>query len=223
MATLVVTPGTRIGKAADFQAGPGTYVRDDHIYAATLGRLKQLLPSTESDTTIKDKDEDAEQADSDSDGDDTMATDQQPKLPADPRPVLFVARRKEQDTVPSVGNLVVGKVLRINARFATVAIMMVEARPCKEDYQGVIRVQDVRATEKDSVRMANSFRPGDIIRARILSLGDLRSYYLSTAQNELGVILAQSVAGAPLVPVSWEEMQCSKTKVVEYRKCAKPY
>ena len=28
-------------------------------------------------------------------------------------------------------------------------------------------------------------------------------------------------AGAPLVPLSWQEMQCSETKVVEKRKVAK--
>ncbi|KDN36084.1 hypothetical protein K437DRAFT_276889 [Tilletiaria anomala UBC 951] len=57
-------------------------------------------------------------------------------------------------------------------------------------FQGVIRSQDVRATNKDSVRMNESFRPGDIVRAIVISLGDARSYYLSTASNELGVVYA---------------------------------
>lgn len=35
--------------------------------------------------------------------------------------------------------------------------------------------------------MYKSFRPGDIVRARVISLGDARQYYLSTAENELGV------------------------------------
>lgn len=34
------------------------------------------------------------------------------------------------------------------------------------------------------------------MRASVVSLGDARSYYLSTAQNELGVVYAKSVAGA---------------------------
>ena len=29
--------------------------------------------------------------------------------------------------------------------------------------------------------------------------------------------------GAVMVPISWQEMQCPKTKVKEFRKCAKPY
>ncbi|GJM87337.1 hypothetical protein PR202_ga25386 [Eleusine coracana subsp. coracana] len=68
-----------------------------------------------------------------------------------------------------------------------------------------------------------------------LSLGDARAYYLSTAQNELGVVSAQSMAGMPwcimqfmyrkycgrLVPISWTEMQCDLTGQIEQRKVAK--
>jgi exosome complex component CSL4 len=72
------------------------------------------------------------------------------------------------------------------------------------------------------VKIYNSFRPGDIIKAEVISLGDARSYILSTAKNELGVIFATSVAGATMVPISWQEMQCPKTKAIELRKCAKP-
>jgi len=67
-------------------------------------------------------------------------------------------------------------------------------------------VHDVRATEKDRVKIYSSFRPGDIIRAEVvqsslleagdsdrkISLGDQQSYYLSTAKNELGVLFARS-------------------------------
>lgn len=36
-----------------------------------------------------------------------------------------------------------------------------------------------------------------------ISLGDKRSYYLSTAKNEYGVIFAKSVAGATMIPIRW--------------------
>jgi exosome complex component CSL4 len=46
---------------------------------------------------------------------------------------------------------------------------------------------------------------------------------LSTAENELGVIKAVSASsGEVMIPISWKEMQCPKTKVKEARKCAKP-
>ena len=43
----------------------------------------------------------------------------------------------------------------------------------------------------------------------------------STARNELGVVYARSVAGAPMVPISWQEMQCPRTQAIENRKVAK--
>ncbi|EPS72769.1 hypothetical protein M569_01989, partial [Genlisea aurea] len=82
------------------------------------------------------------------------------------------------------------------------------------------RQQDVRATEIDKVDMHSSFRPGDVVKALVLSLGDARAYYLSTAKNELGVVCADSAAGAAMVPVSSTEMRCPKTGQVELRKVA---
>ncbi|RKP08900.1 hypothetical protein THASP1DRAFT_15006 [Thamnocephalis sphaerospora] len=137
-------------------------------------------------------------------------------------PTISVTRGREQTTLPQVDSIVTGKVLRVNPRFATVAIMAVGPTACRDEFQGIIRVQDVRATEKDKVKIYHCFRPGDVVRAQVISLGDARSYYLSTAQNELGVIFARSVAGVPMIPISWQEMQCTKTKTVELRKCAKP-
>jgi len=54
----------------------------------------------------------------------------------------------------------------------------------------------VRATEVDKVELAACFRPGDLVRAEVASLGDARSYFLATARNELGVVYAKSVEGA---------------------------
>lgn len=43
----------------------------------------------------------------------------------------------------------------------------------------------------DSVIMIDSFRPRDIIKAKVLSLGDsLRGMYLTTASENLGVLVA---------------------------------
>ncbi|KAI9469770.1 MAG: hypothetical protein EXX96DRAFT_587382 [Benjaminiella poitrasii] len=140
----------------------------------------------------------------------------------DQLPIMRVTREKEQSAVPEVGSAITGKVIRVAPHQAAIAIMVVGDMPCKEDFMGVVRTQDVRATEKDKVKIYNSFRPGDIIKAEVISLGDARSYFLSTAKNELGVIYATSVAGATMIPISWQEMQCPKTKSIELRKCAKP-
>ncbi|KAF3793471.1 Exosome complex component [Nymphaea thermarum] len=121
-------------------------------------------------------------------------------------------------------------VTKVMARMASVDIMCVGPKSVKEKFSGIIRQQDVRATEIDKVDMHLSFRPGDIVRAAVkllaliflkLSLGDARAYYLSTAKNELGVVSAESIAGATMVPITWTEMQCPLTGQIEPRKVAK--
>ena len=49
----------------------------------------------------------------------------------------------------------------------------------------------MRATEVDKLDIYDCFRPGDVIKAEVVSLGDARSYFLSTAKNELGVVNAK--------------------------------
>lgn len=55
-----------------------------------------------------------------------------------------------------------------------------------------------------------------------ISLGDQANYYLSTASNELGVIMATSDSGNDMIPLSWKEYQDPETGVTELRKVAKP-
>ncbi len=139
----------------------------------------------------------------------------------DLRPRICVIKEKEPSLVPQIGSIVTAKVLRVNPRFASVSILCVGTRALKEEFNGIIRSQDVRATETDKVEIYKSFRPGDIVKAEVISLGDSRSYFLSTAKNELGVIFATSVSGATMIPLSWNQMQCPKTKMIENRKVAK--
>lgn len=45
----------------------------------------------------------------------------------------------------------------------------------------------------DQVVMIDSFRPNDIIKAKVISLGDSsRNLYLTTAAEDLGVLLAKN-------------------------------
>jgi hypothetical protein len=71
------------------------------------------------------------------------------------------------------------------------------------------------------IEVSKSFRCGDVVIARVISLGDMNSYFLSCAENELGVVIAYSESGHRMVPVSWNEMQCTVTMLREARKAAK--
>lgn len=94
-----------------------------------------------------------------------------------------------------------------------------------ETFKGIIRTQDVRLFDRDKVQIAECFRPGDIVRGVISSLGDGSNYYLTTARNDLGVVFARGEGGAGgvLYPLDWETMVDSSTGRVEKRKCAKPF
>ncbi|GJP83250.1 hypothetical protein CLOP_g13423 [Closterium sp. NIES-67] len=141
--------------------------------------------------------------------------------PGDPLPTVSVQRAGQQAAIPSVGVTVIAKVSRVTPRAAMADIVCVGAHAVTDKFSGIVRQQDVRATEIDKVDLLASFRPGDLIRAQVLSLGDSRAYFLSTAKNDLGVILAKGVAGVPMVPISWQEMRCPITDQVENRKVAK--
>merc|ERR1712107_495966 len=124
--------------------------------------------------------------------------------------------------VPAQGDIVTVRILSVNTRFAKVHILCVGDAVMSEPFRGQIRKEDVRATEKDRAEMYKSFRPGDIVLARVISFGDAGAgYLLTTGESELGVVIATSEAGASMVPVSWTEMQCPETYVKEYRKVAK--
>ena len=105
-------------------------------------------------------------------------------------------------------------------------------------------MQDVRATEKDSVKIYSSFRPGDIVRAEVVCLvrgmwGNVdfigrsaillleycskRSWCDFCYESRYFLMGTELiVAGELMYPISWREMKCPKTGEVEERKTAKP-
>lgn len=56
----------------------------------------------------------------------------------------------------------------INQRFAKCSIICIGDVILNRVYRGLLRKEDVRAERKDEVDMYKSFRPGDIILARIV-------------------------------------------------------
>lgn len=99
-----------------------------------------------------------------------------------------------------------------------------QAADLGESFKGVIRAQDVRLTERDKVKVLDCFRPGDIVRAAVILLGDGSNYYLSTARDDLGVVFAKSDGGLGelMYATDWQHM-ATRSGVVERRKCAKPF
>ncbi|KAF3902866.1 hypothetical protein AA313_de0208001 [Arthrobotrys entomopaga] len=200
MTTLVV-PGQPLGPATAYIPGTGVHIFNNQIIASLVGKVV-TAPSTGTSNT-------------------TTTT---PPTISVVKPVLTPDEESTSSTLlPDVSSTVLCRITRINARQATAAIFVVNDRIVGDEFQGVIRVQDVRLTEIDKVKIFTSFRPGDIVRARVISLGDQSNYYLSTASNELGVIMASSEGGDSMYPINWREMKSVRTGAVEERKVAKPF
>ena len=188
----VAIPGDKIGSLTEFNPGPGTYIRGDSIYASLTGFIR-------TDKVTSNVEEEGVQ------------------LPQ----IHVTLNELEKECIPKSGSLVNARVISINPRSCKVSIIAVEDTYLKHTFRGIVRKEDVRAFQKDQVEMDKCYRPCDIIRARVLSLGEALHYVLTTAENELGVIFAKGEGGFPLVPYSWEEMQCPKTGNKEFRKVAK--
>lgn len=101
-------------------------------------------------------------------------------------------QEKAEDFVINLGDKVLCRVVRTNYNQAFVDILSVADQMLGVTSKGVIRKEDVSAVEIDKVVVQESFRSGDIVRASVLSLGDSKQYYLSTAAAGLGVQLRPS-------------------------------
>ena len=100
---------------------------------------------------------------------------------------------------------------------------MMEWHVNADAWPATVRREDIRATEKDKVVCSEGFRVGDIVRASVISLGDQANFYLTTARNDWGVLMARSEAGNTMVPISWREFRDPVTGLREGRKVAKPF
>jgi len=193
-----IVPGDHLAQLSTHTIGLGTHSHDSNVYASVAGQVS------------------------------TSQSGKKKSLPS--ISVLGASQSHSKSAAgqgtatPSVGDIVLGRVTRTNPRQATIDILslgMAGSQVLREPFQALIRQQDIRATEVDKVKVPESFRVGDIVRGVLISLGDERNYYVSTAKNEYGVVLAKSEMDNQMVPVSWREMRDLETGRNELRKVAK--
>uniref|UniRef100_A0A914WTQ2 Exosome complex component CSL4 n=1 Tax=Plectus sambesii TaxID=2011161 RepID=A0A914WTQ2_9BILA len=195
----ICVPGERLfADGEEHRSGKGTHSTHGFIYAAVAGFL-HVVPSPI--------------------GEEKAST-------------VEVRRFEDDDhAVPFLGAIVTAKVLNIGSRFAncgekifkrSCSIVCVGNSILSHPFNAQLRREDIQATERDKVEVQKCVRPADVILARVIGLGDNQtSFYLSTAEEELGVVFGTSDAGFKLIPISWIHMQCSLTSDKEQRKVAK--
>jgi exosome complex component CSL4 len=96
------------------------------------------------------------------------------------------------------GEEVYGRVTKVEERFCKLDILAIGEHPIRSVFVGIILQENVRDFQRDEVNMHQSFRPGDIVKARVIqgvgSGGTSRdqSVTLTTAEEHLGVVFAHS-------------------------------
>lgn len=146
-------PGQFLGPKTKYQPGPGTHIHESNLYSSVLGVVRIAQPAKAA-------------------GPAKRLTKITPAPTQAELPTITVSRSgvtEKREVLPEVGNVVLCRVVRITPRQAVVAILICGDTVLEAEWQGLIRVQDVRATEKDRVKIYESFRPGDIVRAEVVS------------------------------------------------------
>lgn len=175
--TTLAIPGQLLGPATKYKPGPGVHLYESNLYSSLLGAIEISQPTSQSSLSSSNQ------------GPSKRITRITQNLPSragaagapSELPTISVSRgaggsvaggaKKQREVLPQVGNTVLCRVTRITPRQAVVAILVCGETVLGAEWQGVIRVQDVRATEKDRVKVYESFRPGDIVRASVVSGG----------------------------------------------------
>lgn len=81
--------------------------------------------------------------------------------------------------LPAVGSVVLFRVTRLMAKQVNVAILVVGEKElavegsgvCADQWAGVVRKEDIRALERDKVKVQEAFRVGDLGRGEVVSIG----------------------------------------------------
>jgi exosome complex component CSL4 len=178
MAQTIAVPGQLLGRTSEYLPGPGTHIHNSNLYASILGPITKTNPPKPVGPLKR-------------------LTKITPAAPTT-LPIISIERniaaghvrdgsKPKTEILPEVNSTVLCRVTRIQSRQASVAILVVGETVLDGEWQGLIRVQDVRATEKDKVKILESFRPGDIVRAVVVSLlARCSSYLLSSFRDFVG-------------------------------------
>lgn len=147
--TLAI-PGTVLGPTSKYAPGPGTHIYGGNVVSSLLGNVSVTAPAKAPGPVKR--------------------LNKLTAPTAEERSTISVVRRgRKREVLPDVGNIVLARVLRLMPKQAIVVIQQVGSTVLQTEWQGVIRVQDVRATEQDKVKIHESFKPGDIVRAQVVS------------------------------------------------------
>jgi exosome complex component CSL4 len=123
--------------------------------------------------------------------------------------------------IPKVGDIIFGQVANVQSQNALIRIFKMENKSFPVTFKGLLHVSDTKVSYVKS--MFNICKPGDILRAQIISIKN-STFHLSTKEKELGVVYAFcSQCGDLLLKPKRQRSSCPKCKNIEKKKTALDY
>ena len=172
-------PGLLLGPSSQYSSGPGTHIYNSSIYASIAGQptiapqSSSLNPSSGSKTTTA-----------------AITNPTISILPIPPVPSILSPLVSNKNVLPAVGSVVLFRVTRLMAKQVNVAILVVGEKElavegsgvCADQWAGVVRKEDIRALERDKVKVQEAYRVGDLGRGEVVSK-QLTLYELLSKEN----------------------------------------
>ncbi len=122
--------------------------------------------------------------------------------------------------VPKIGSKVLGQVTKVQKQNAFVRIFRIGEHQLSGYFSGILHISDVHLRYVDS--MFNVCKPGDIIRAKVISDKN-GTFHLFTKDRELGVVYAFCMQCGYILEQKRQRMHCSRCGEIEKRKTALDY
>ncbi|NWF87428.1 exosome complex RNA-binding protein Csl4 [Candidatus Bathyarchaeota archaeon] len=122
--------------------------------------------------------------------------------------------------IPKVGSIVLGQVSNVQAESASVRIFKIGNKQLSGFFSGILHISDVQSTYVES--MFNVCKPGDILRAKVISEKN-QVYHLSTEDKNLGVVYALCSQCGHALETKRHTMYCPRCGKIEKRKITFDY
>ena len=123
-------------------------------------------------------------------------------------------------SVPQIGSIVSGQVLDVKSKKAVLRISQIGEKSLSGFFTGILYISDVSPSYVDS--MFSVCKTGDIMKAKVVSNKN-RTFYLSTAEKNLGVIYAFCSRCGNVLQLGERGMRCSRCGSIERRKAPPDY
>ncbi|SPJ09631.1 exosome complex component CSL4, putative [Plasmodium sp. DRC-Itaito] len=126
-------------------------------------------------------------------------------------------------SLPKIGDIVICKIERVSFHMIYCYILSSHNTFTKNTLKGFILKSDIHVNQGELGDNFLCFKQGDIIKAKVLSIGQYSSYKLSTVGKELGVIAAFNEKGEILKPVAWNLVLNINDMTFERRKASNDF